>query len=115
MAYKALHSAIRWGKPEYEAILAITPSLLESAVTRFEFGPRASIYRRLEGDWNESQLARDLKRRMRGPQDERNGNRPIHLAAQNGHLEITQKLIRQRATCHLTPITRRNNDPFQTT
>ena len=32
MAYKSLHSAIRWGKPEYEGMLAASPSLIESEV-----------------------------------------------------------------------------------
>jgi ankyrin repeat protein len=47
---------------------------------------------------NKSSADRGGPWRTCAPQDERNGNRPVHLAAQNGHLEIVQKLIRRVAS-----------------
>jgi len=56
MAHKQIHSAIRWGKPEWKD--------------------------KVGGDLANAEIC-----------DDRNGNCPVHIASQNGHLEIIKDLI----------------------
>merc|ERR1711998_375065 len=56
MAHKQIHSAIRWGKPDYKGMIG--------------------------GDLAKAEIV-----------DDRNGNTCIHLAAQNGHLDIVKDLL----------------------